>query len=73
MVTSIKSNQHYCNPDLISRITSGLQKMGKSTETVTMDDFSFIFRAQLIFLQIKELINIRQQSQSKIKSKLSIY
>jgi len=38
MVTSIKSNDHYCSPDLINRITSGLQKMGKSAETVTMDN-----------------------------------
>ena len=38
MVTSIKSSEHYCSPDLMNRITSGLQKMGKSAETVTMDD-----------------------------------
>jgi len=38
MVTSSKSSEHYCNPDLIDRITSGLQKMGKSTDTVTMED-----------------------------------
>ncbi len=38
MVTSSKSSEHYCNPDLINRISSGLQKMGKSAETVTMED-----------------------------------
>ena len=38
MSTSSKSSDHYCSPDLIDRITSGLQKMGKSVATVTMDD-----------------------------------
>ncbi len=38
MVTSIKTSEHYSNPELINRIKLGLQKMGKSAETVTLDD-----------------------------------
>ena len=40
MITPAKGSEHYCSPDLIERITSGLQKMGKSTETVTIDDLA---------------------------------
>lgn len=38
MTAFIQSNEHYCNPELLNRINSGLMKMGKSTDAITIDD-----------------------------------
>jgi len=39
MTTSMKSDKHYCNSELIDQISSGLKQMGKSTHALTIDDF----------------------------------
>ncbi len=63
MSTSSKSSDHYCSPDLIDRITSGLQKMGKSVATVTMDDLvgvdEFHVRGPMATREIVKLLDPR--------------
>jgi ubiquinone/menaquinone biosynthesis C-methylase UbiE len=66
MVTPDKISEHYCSPDLINRITSGLQKMGKSIDTVTIDDLAsvdeFHLRGPKATLEIIELLQPQADS-----------
>jgi len=42
MNTDIQNSDHYQCPDIISRINSGLQKLGKSSNNVAIDDLATI-------------------------------
>ena len=68
MSTPTKSNKHYSNPDLISHITAGLQSIGISPETVTMDDLVSVDEFHVRgAMATQEIINLLQpQSNARL-------